>query len=139
MRSARIRRRLCRGAKSAPARTIAPSCPASTRGATCKWHPHDGRLRLSQSLGQGANCVFLNRGSPKALQMRIGGERGSVNRKWFNELLQSQGFGSQKAFAAAIGLDGPKLTNLLTGKRRPQISELTEMSRALNTSMVTLM
>jgi transcriptional regulator with XRE-family HTH domain len=71
--------------------------------------------------------------------MRIGGERGSVNRKWFNELLRSQGFDSQKAFAAAIGLDGPKLTNLLTGKRRPQVSELTKMSHALNTPMVILL
>jgi transcriptional regulator with XRE-family HTH domain len=76
---------------------------------------------------------------PRAPQVRIGGERGSVDRKWFSELLRSQGFNSQKAFAAAIGLDGPKLTNLLAGKRRPQISELTEMSQALNVPVVTLL
>jgi transcriptional regulator with XRE-family HTH domain len=68
--------------------------------------------------------------------MRI---EGFVDRKWFNEILRSHGFDSQKAFAAVIGLDGPKLTNLLTGKRRPQISELTEMSRVLNIPMATML
>jgi transcriptional regulator with XRE-family HTH domain len=59
----------------------------------------------------------------------------SVDKKWFAAALQKRGFASQKAFAKAVDLDGPKLTNLLNGKRRPQLEELLAMSTALNTPM----
>jgi transcriptional regulator with XRE-family HTH domain len=71
--------------------------------------------------------------------MKVAGTRGAVDRAWFNELLRSGGYTSQKAFAAKIGLDGPKLTNLLTGVRRPQVNELTEMARVLNVSVSNLL
>jgi hypothetical protein len=62
-------------------------------------------------------------------------KRRAVDLPEFNALLRASGYPSQKAFAADIGLDGPKLTNLLRGKRRVQISEVEAMSRALNTAV----
>jgi transcriptional regulator with XRE-family HTH domain len=62
----------------------------------------------------------------------------AVDRRWFEEQLRKKGFTSQKEFAAAIGLDGPKLTNLLTGKRRPQLQDLLAMSSVLDTAMTNL-
>ena len=62
----------------------------------------------------------------------------AVDRRWFEEQLRKRGFKSQKQFAAAIGLDGPKLTNLLNGKRRPQVEELIAMSAVLDTPMVNM-
>ncbi len=61
-----------------------------------------------------------------------------VDRQWFAEQVRKRGFRSQKQFAAAIGLDGPKLTKLLNGERRPQVEDLIGMSTALNTSMTNL-
>lgn len=65
-------------------------------------------------------------------------QRQVVDRQWFDEQVRKRGFRSQKQFAAAIGLDGPKLTKLLKGERRPQVADLIAMSTALNTSMVNL-
>jgi transcriptional regulator with XRE-family HTH domain len=53
-------------------------------------------------------------------------------------LLLKKGFRSQNAFAKAVGLDGPKLTNLLNGKRRPQLDEILKMSVVLKVTPVNL-
>jgi hypothetical protein len=62
----------------------------------------------------------------------------SVDKKWFGDLLRSRGYRSQKEFAQAIGLDGPKLTHLLNGSRRPQLDEVLTMSVILKISPVNL-
>jgi hypothetical protein len=62
----------------------------------------------------------------------------TIDKKWFNELLHRRGFKSQKAFAAAVRLDGPKLTNLLSGKRRLQMEDLIAMTQVLRTPMANL-
>lgn len=57
----------------------------------------------------------------------------------FSTMLVAAGFKTQAAFAASVGLNGPKLTNVLNGTRRPQISELTAMARVLNVPMPNMM
>jgi transcriptional regulator with XRE-family HTH domain len=61
------------------------------------------------------------------------------DRARFNEMLRSSGFATQRAFADKVALDGPKMTNLLRGKRRPQIVELAAMARVLNVPMAALL
>ena len=62
----------------------------------------------------------------------------NVDKLWFGELLRTKGYRSQNAFAKVVGLDGPKLTNLLNGKRRPQLDEILKMSVVLKVTPVNL-
>src|ERR1700712_367831 len=54
-----------------------------------------------------------------------------VSRQQLLDLVKRAGFRSQQAFAEAVGLSGPKLTNVLKGARRAQTAEVQRMAAAL--------
>lgn len=56
-----------------------------------------------------------------------------IDRNKLLRLMKRAGFGSQHAFAEAIGLSGPKLSNILKGARRAQTAEIQRMAAALKT------
>jgi transcriptional regulator with XRE-family HTH domain len=55
-----------------------------------------------------------------------------INREKLLNLIHLAGFRTQQDFAAAVGLSGPKFTNLLKGLRRPQVAEAQRMADALD-------
>ena len=62
-----------------------------------------------------------------------------VDRKWVADRLRAAGFRSQAAFAEAIGLTASKFSNVLSGKRRLQTSELQAISSALKLPLAQLL
>ena len=57
-----------------------------------------------------------------------------IDRDWFKGAIKEAGFRSQNAFAAAVGLTGPKITNLIKGDRRAQPDEILKIAEILNVS-----
>ncbi|GFE98075.1 XRE family transcriptional regulator [Gluconobacter sp. Gdi] len=57
-----------------------------------------------------------------------------IDREWFKSAIKRAGFRSQNAFAADVGLTGPKLTNLIKGDRRAQADEIQLIAKVLGVS-----
>jgi transcriptional regulator with XRE-family HTH domain len=54
-------------------------------------------------------------------------------------LMRRAGFVTQRAFAQAVGLSSPKLTNILNGNRRAQASEAQRMAAVLKLPVATVL
>lgn len=63
---------------------------------------------------------------------------GRIDQQTFYFLMREAGLGSQNQLAAEIGLDGPKLSNILSGKRAISLAEAARLAIRLKTDLETV-